>query len=200
MVPCGEDLGVGISCVPETMKKHNILGLRVVRWCREWSEPDQPYVPFKNYEPLSVTTTSVHDSSTIREWWETEKESVEAIIKANPAAFGLKEDAEGPLFDKPENEISQGAKALAQQAFTPELAQTILKVSATSASQWFIPPLQDFLYMDKSIWLEKSSDERINIPGTVTKFNWTYRMPCAMEELAKDNGLIQTIKEIAGRK
>ena len=200
MVPCGEDLGVGIACVPKTMEQHKILGLRVVRWTRQWAEDGQPYVPFKDYTPLSVTTTSVHDSSTIREWWDTEKESVEAFIKANPAAFGLKEDAEGSLFDKPENEISQGAKTLAQQDFTPELAQTILKVSATSASQWFIPPLQDFLYMDKSIWLEKSSDERINIPGTVTKFNWTYRMPCAMEELAKDNGLIQTIKETAGRK
>ena len=196
MVPCGEDLGVGISCVPETMKKHNILGLRVVRWCREWGEPDQPYVPFKKYEPLSVTTTSVHDSSTIREWWETEKESVEAFIKANPAAFGLKEDAEGPLFDKPENEISQGAKALAQRDFTPELAQTILSVSATSASQWFIPPLQDFLYMDKSFWLTKASAERINIPGTVTKFNWTYRMPCAVEDLIDNKELIDKIKEI----
>ncbi|MBR5647095.1 MAG: 4-alpha-glucanotransferase [Treponema sp.] len=197
MIPCGEDLGVGISCVPETMKKHNILGLRVVRWCREWSEEGQPYVPFKNYEPLSVTTTSVHDSSTIREWWETEKQSAEAFIKANPAAFGLKEDAEGPLFDKPENEISQGAKTLAQQEFSPELAQTILKVSSTSASQWFIPPLQDFLYMEKSFWLPKASDERINIPGTVTKFNWTYRMPCAVEELAKDDELIQKITSLS---
>ena len=200
MVPCGEDLGVGISCVPETMKKHNILGLRVVRWCRQWAEEGQPYVPFKNYEPLSVTTTSVHDSSTIREWWETEKQSVEAFIKANPAAFGLKEDAEGPLFDKPENEISQGAKAIAQQDFTPELAQTILKVSSTSASQWFIPPLQDFLYMEKSFWLPKASDERINIPGTVTAFNWTYRMPCTVEELSKDDELIQKIKATTGRK
>ena len=38
MIPCGEDLGVNIECVPKTMDAHKILGLRVVRWCREWSE------------------------------------------------------------------------------------------------------------------------------------------------------------------
>ena len=173
MIPCGEDLGVNIECVPKTMAAHNILGLRVVRWCRKWNEPGQPYVPFADYTPLSVTTTSVHDSSTIREWWETEKDSVRAFISANPDVFapGTTEAAE----------------------FSPEIAEAVIKASATSASQWFIPPLQDFLYMDKSLWLEKASDERINIPGTVTEFNWTYRLPCSLEELSNNKTLIGKI-------
>ena len=173
MIPCGEDLGVNIECVPKTMAAHNILGLRVVRWCRKWNEPGQPYVPFADYTPLSVTTTSVHDSSTIREWWETEKDSVRAFISANPEVFapGTTEATE----------------------FSPEIAEAVIKASATSASQWFIPPLQDFLYMDKSLWLEKASDERINIPGTVTEFNWTYRLPCSLEELSNNKTLIGKI-------
>lgn len=175
MIPCGEDLGVNIECVPQTMKEHNILGLRVVRWCRNWGENGQPYVPFENYEPLSVTTTSVHDSSTIRQWWEEEKESVRAFINANPKAF------EGYSENSP---------------FMPEIAEAIIKASATSASQWFIPPLQDFLFMDKNLWLENAADERINIPGTVTAFNWTYRLPCSLEELAKNTKLIEAIKLI----
>ena len=79
MIPCGEDLGVGIACVPETMKNHDILGLRVVRWCRYWEKENQPFVAFKDYDKLSVVTTSVHDSSTLRQWWADEKESVLAF-------------------------------------------------------------------------------------------------------------------------
>ena len=197
MIPCGEDLGVGIACVPKTMEQHKILGLRVVRWTRQWSEPGQPYLPFEDYTPLSVTTTSVHDSSTIREWWDTEKESVTAFIKANAQAFGIGSEVEGALFEKDPAEIEKAAATLAQSDFTPELAQKILELSATSASLWFIPPLQDFLYMDKSLWLPNAADERINIPGTVTAFNWTYRMPCDVEELAQNKELIQKIKKLS---
>ena len=178
------------------MEQHKILGLRVVRWTRQWSEPGQPYVPFKDYTPLSVTTTSVHDSSTIREWWDTEKESAKAFVIANASAFGIGIEVEGALFEKDPAEVEKAAETLTQSDFTPELAQKILSLSATSASQWFIPPLQDFLYMDKACWLDKASDERINIPGTVTKFNWTYRMPCAVEELAANKELINKIKGI----
>ncbi|MCR4953526.1 MAG: 4-alpha-glucanotransferase [Treponema sp.] len=178
MIPCGEDLGVGIACVPETMKKHNILGLRVVRWSREWSEEGQPYVPFEDYTPLSVTTTSVHDSSTIRQWWTDEKESVRAFIKANEELF--EEEA-------------------ATEEFSPELAEKVLKASSSAASLWYIPPLQDFLYLSPKYYLENADGERINVPGTVNDFNWTYRIPCAVEDLAKNKNLIEKIKKIAKR-
>ena len=184
MIPCGEDLGVGIECVPQTMKKFDILGLRVVRWSREWAEEAQPYVPFEKYEPLSVTTTSVHDSSTIRQWWKDEKESVQAFIKANEE-----------LFEEDE-EVGAGA---GPEVFSPEIAECILKASASAASLWYIPPLQDFLYLNQKYYLENADDERINVPGSVNEFNWTYRIPCAVEVLAKDRSLIEKIKKIAKR-
>lgn len=155
MVPCGEDLGVGLSCVAPVMKKNNILGLKVVRWCREWDKEGQPFFPVKKYEPLSVCTTSVHDSSTLREWAETETED---------------------------------------KKFTPAIAAKLLKNASKASSIYFIPPLQDLLYMDKKLWLKKAKDERINIPGTVTDFNWTYRLPCTVEELCKNDVLIEKIK------
>ncbi len=190
MIPCGEDLGVNIACVPKTMEAHNILGLRVVRWCRKWGEPEQPYLPFKEYTPLSVTTTSVHDSSTIRQWWENEKDSVKAFIQANPQAFGLS-NQNGDFYAQ--------ASEIAGKSFTPELAEVVIKLSASSASMWFIPPLQDLLYLDKDLWLEKAEDERINVPGTVTAFNWTYRMPCTIEALADNAQLINKIKGLSNR-
>lgn len=182
MIPCGEDLGVGIECVPQTMKKFDILGLRVVRWSREWAEEAQPYVPFEKYEPLSVTTTSVHDSSTIRQWWKDEKESVKAFIKANEELF--EEDEEVGARTGPE-------------VFSPEIAECILKASASAASLWYIPPLQDFLYLNQKYYLENADDERINVPGSVNEFNWTYRIPSSIEVLTKDSKLVSKIKKIA---
>ena len=200
MIPCGEDLGVNIECVPKTMDAHKILGLRVVRWCRKWSEPGQPYVPFADYTPLSVTTTSVHDSSTLRQWWDEEKESVKAFVMANADAFGIETGSEaGPLFAAPREVVEPKAAAIANSEFSPELSEKVLKAAAGSESCWFIPPLQDFLYMDKGLWLDKASDERINVPGTVTEFNWTYRLPCSLEELNANQKLLTKIKEISNR-
>lgn len=176
MIPCGEDLGVNIACVPQTMKSHNILGLRVVRWCRKWDIKNQPYIPFDDYEPLSVTTTSVHDSSTIRDWYENGIED----------AFFAKDD---DLLEKKST----------QEDFSPDIAFDIMNKCSKSASIWYISPLQDFLYLNKKYWLENSKTERINIPGTVTKFNWTYRLPVSIEELLADNELIEKIKLIARR-
>ena len=188
MIPCGEDLGVNIECVPKTMDAHKILGLRVVRWCRKWNEPGQPYVPFADYTPLSVTTTSVHDSSTLRQWWDDEKESVRAFVSANPEAFGIKE-----------NELMDMTQAIPAQPFSAQIAQSILKASAGAESVWFIPPLQDFLYMDEKLWLDKATDERINVPGTVTEFNWTYRLPVSLEDLLNNKKLIEKIHNISRR-
>ncbi len=189
MIPCGEDLGVGIKCVPETMEAHKILGLRVVRWCREWSKEGQPFIPFADYTPLSVSTTSVHDSSTLRQWWEEEKESVKAFIKA----------FDNEIIAAPTDEAEEAATKLSEEPFTPEIAETILQASSSSQSIWFIPPLQDLLYMKKECWLENAKDERINIPGTVTKFNWTYRMPVSIEELTSDKTLINRIQKVSQR-
>ena len=193
MIPCGEDLGVNISCVPEVMRKHDILGLRVVRWSRKWEEGEQPYIPFKSYTPLSVTTTSVHDSSTIRQWWEEEKSSVEAFVKANPENFGISEAEDSSIIDL-------GATTISSGEFTPTIAEAIMSVTSTTASIWHISPLQDYLYMNQKYWLKNSADERINIPGTVSKFNWTYRLPVSLEELSLDAELIKKINKISKRK
>ena len=88
---------------------------------------------------------------------------------------------------------------LSEKPFSPEIAEAILKASASAQSVWFIPPLQDLLYMKEDCWLENAKDERINIPGTVTKFNWTYRMPVSIEELASDKTLINRIQKVSQR-
>ena len=51
--------------------------------------------------------------------------------------------------------------------------------------------------MSEKYYNADENAERINIPGTVTPFNWTYRVCTAMEDLLKDKDLIKKIKAIA---
>jgi len=188
MQACGEDLGVNLSCVPEVMEKENILGLNVIRWTREWGVTGQPYISLCDYRNLSVTTTSVHDSSTIRQWWEEESDSSYAYAKANEKYFYDVAEQDDFLTDSAKTKLKN---------FTPEIAECVLKSAAASNSLWYINPLQDYLYMDVNYWLPQSKDERINIPGEVTDFNWTYRMPCSVEGLKNNKNLIKKIKSIS---
>lgn len=50
--------------------------------------------------------------------------------------------------------------------------------------------------MEQKYWLADSNAERINVPGSVNDFNWTYRMPVTVETLEKDDSLIGKIKNI----
>jgi len=67
-----EDLGAIPPCVPKVLHELEIPGLRVLRWQRQWDEPGQPYISLLEYDPLSMACTSVHDSSSLRQWWEQE--------------------------------------------------------------------------------------------------------------------------------
>ncbi len=203
MTACGEDLGVGIKCVPETMLNHKILGLRVVRWSRFWDKEKQPYVPFKDYTPLSVVTTSVHDSSTIREWWDESlcKEGGLTVFEDKTDGTSDKGNGAKNNGDADKNAFTEenGTSNSETGDFSPEIAFELLKKCSESASVWYIVPLQDFLYLNKKYWLSDSKDERINVPGTVNGFNWTYRMPVSIEELCADSELTSQINKIAER-
>lgn len=183
MTACAEDLGVNLPVLPEVLGKLNILSLRVIRWNRWWDNPGQPYAPYNQYPLLSVATTSVHDSSTLRQWWSTEKDSVNAYIN-----MWNSNDKKG-LFNNstPVNSAME---------FDAQVADFCLESSALCKSAWFINPLQDYLYLNQKYYLKNMDDERINIPGSVNDFNWTYRLPVSVEELLKDEELISKIKTI----
>lgn len=176
MYPCGEDLGANLPCLPAVLDRNGILALRVIRWSRRWNETGQPFIPFSEFTPLSVATTSVHDSPTLRQWWQEDKTAVRLFIEGNSRYFG---------------------SINADYPFSAETAEALLKASSQAASVWCIDPLQDFLDMEKTYWLEKPEDERVNTPGSVNDFNWTYRIPSTLESLSNDKILIEKIKTIS---
>jgi len=171
MLPCAEDLGAVPACVPKVLNKLKILGLRVTRWHREWDKGGQPYVPFENYPQLSVCTPAVHDSSTVRQWWEQEAD------QGQFAGF-------------------IGVPSL-PKVYNPGTAKVILSKTAQARSRFRVFQIQDLLHLSNNWYSADPSDERVNVPGTANDFNWTYRLPATISEIAKDKELILAVKEIS---
>ena len=170
MLPCAEDLGAVPACVPRVLSKLKILGLRVTRWFRDWDKNGQPYIPFEEYPQLSVCTPAVHDSSTVREWWEkeTDQEQFSGFI---------------------------GVPSL-PKIYNPGTAKIILSKAAGARSRFRVFQIQDLLHLSNNWYSENPADERINVPGTANDFNWTYRLPAPIHEIAKDKELILAVAQL----
>jgi 4-alpha-glucanotransferase len=174
MLPCAEDLGAVPRCVPRVLKELNILGLRVVRWFREWDKEGQPYVPFEDYPELTVCTPAVHDSSCLREWWDREADQEQFVH-----FLGL------PSLPK---------------VYNPGTAKIFLQKIAGAGSRFRVFQIQDLLHLSSKWYTSDPAEDRINVPGTLTEFNWTWRLPAAPEEIGKDEELVKAVKEMAAIK
>jgi 4-alpha-glucanotransferase len=170
MLPCAEDLGAVPACVPRVLGKLKILGLRVTRWFRRWDQDGQPYVPFEEYPELSVCTPAVHDSSTVREWWERE---------ANQEQFS------GFI----------GVPSL-PRVYNPGTAKMVLMKTATARSRFRVFQLQDLLHLSPQWYSADPAAERVNVPGTSNEFNWTWRLPASIAAIGKDKDLIRAVLEL----
>src|SRR3569623_439755 len=82
MLCCGEDLGMVPACVPPVMQQLNILGLRIQRYVmyrkilrlvRKSTDPKLEFLHPADYPYMTVCTPSVHDTSTLRGWWEEDR-------------------------------------------------------------------------------------------------------------------------------
>jgi 4-alpha-glucanotransferase len=158
MLPCAEDLGVVPDAVPRVLESLEILGLRVPRWAHHWDRPGQPLIPFHEYPELTVCAPSVHDTSTMRGWWELES-GREQLWEH----LGM----EGPC----------------PASFDPATARTVYRAMMNCSSRIVVFQLQDLLALAPELLTDDPEDERINVPGTYNDFNWTWRMPLTIESL-----------------
>jgi len=174
MIPCAEDLGAIPDCVPKVLQELGILGLKIVRWTRRWGEWGEPYIPFAEYPELSVCTPAVHDTSTVRQWWENEadREQFRQFINV-------------PYMN---------------DRYTPETAEILLGHIIEAASRYCIFQVQDLLHLSPRWYAEKPEDERVNVPGSVNDFNWTYRLPGTLEDIAMDQTFISACKKLTTKR
>jgi 4-alpha-glucanotransferase len=161
MLMCAEDLGVVPKCVPRVLNDLGILSLKIERWVKKYEDPQTPYIPGSEYPLLSVCTPSVHDTSTIREWWENECSEME-----REKYFKMLN------LDMP-----------CPREYIPGIADAIIRKNLDSNSILAVFQIQDLLSLTEELRMFYSQDERINIPGTISPENWSYRMNLPIEKL-----------------
>lgn len=169
MLVCGEDLGMIPHCVPEVMEQLQILRLEIQRM------PKDPSLEFgipANYPYLSVCTTSSHDMSTLRGWWEEDRARTQHFYNQV-----LQESGEAPYFCE------------------PWICEKILKQHLLSPSILAIFPLQDWLSIDGKLRRKNPGEERINIPS-IPRHYWRYRMHLTLNELIEATTLNTKIREM----
>jgi 4-alpha-glucanotransferase len=164
MLICGEDLGLVPSCVPQVMQSLGMLSLEVQRMPKAnhktfFHPNDAPY--------LSVVTPSSHDTSTIRGWWEEDRELTQQFYNNEIGQWG-----EAPIFCE------------------PWINKAILLQHLYSPAMWAIFQLQDYMGVDDAIRRNNPHDERINVPAN-PKHYWRYRMHISLEELLQEKNFNQ---------
>jgi 4-alpha-glucanotransferase len=170
MLACGEDLGMIPACVPEVMEWQKILSLEIQRMPKD---PKQTFAIPSEYPYMSVCTTSTHDMSPLRAWWE-------------------EEDRE--LIQKYFNEVL-GREGEAPEECTPELCEQIIAQHLASPAMFTILPLQDWLGMSEELRYKDPAEERINVPA-ICPYYWRYRMHLTLENLLSQKEFIGKVKEM----
>lgn len=164
MLPIGEDLGVIPPEVRLSMRQLGICGTKVMRWERNWNG-DKSFINPKDYIPESMTTVSTHDSDTLKLWWQNSPEEAEEYARSRGWDYS-------PVLSL-------------------EQHREILMASHNSGSLFHINLLQEYLDLFPNYTLSNLSNERINVPGTQTVRNWTFRYKPYLEDLVKDTNLIK---------
>lgn len=169
MLPIAEDLGVVPDEVRAVLHELGISGTKVIRWKRRW-KGDKKYIPYEEYEALSLSTIATHDSEPILLWWKNQPE--EAALYAQFKHWPYKAD------------------------LTLEQRIEILKDSHHTPSYFHINPLQEYLTILPEFSWATPEDERINVPGTLYPTNWTYRFRPYVEEIIGSTKLASLFSKI----
>ena len=175
MLVCGEDLGMVPACVKDVMQQLNILSLEVQRMPKN---PCDTFVNPKENPYLSIDTTSTHDMSTIRGWWE---ENGEVTNRFYREMLGHHEGA--PYFAE------------------PWVCKEIIEQHLKSSSMWVIIPIQDYIAMDGDFRWDATQREQINIPAN-SRHHWCYKMHQSLESLNERqdfNDMIYKMIKSSGR-
>ncbi|MGZ8553626.1 MAG: 4-alpha-glucanotransferase [Chitinophagaceae bacterium] len=167
MLICGEDLGMVPGCVPDVMKQLGILSLEIQRMPKDLKKEffypgEAPY--------LSVITPSTHDMSTLRGWWEENRERTQRFYNHVLGQWG-----DAPYFC--ESWVNRAI--ILQHLYSPAM--------------WSIFMMQDILGMSDTLRRKNPHEERINNPAN-SKHYWQYRMHITLEDLMKEKEFNEELK------
>lgn len=155
MLICGEDLGLVPDCVPQVMTRLGITALKVQRMPKEdvpWYDPS-----WATY--MNVVTASSHDSSTLRQWWQEDRELTQKYFNQQLHQYGT-----------------------APVELWTDVAEMIMKQHLYTSAMLAIFPIQEFFATDYQLTNPNMDEERINNPAVFPHY-WRYRMHLKLEDL-----------------
>jgi 4-alpha-glucanotransferase len=164
-----EDLGTVPDFVRASLEATEIPGYRVLRWEREWNDPDQPFRDPASWPACSVATTGTHDTDSLADWFEGMNAEELTAFLALPALSALRKRA--------------------PSRFDDGVRDAILELVYGSGSDVLLLPFQDAFGLR----------ERVNIPGTFNDENWTYRIPRGLSVLHADLAARERLRGLAAR-
>lgn len=170
MLACGEDLGMIPACVPEVMKDLRILSLEIQRMPKS---PEKTFDDPATYPYLSVCATGTHDTSTLRGWWEENREMSERFFHEI-----LRCEGTAPFYCE------------------PWVCERIVGQHLASPSMLCVLPLQDWMSIDGEVRYQGDpKDERINIPAIPNHY-WRWRMHLSLEDLLLRSAFNTKLREL----
>jgi 4-alpha-glucanotransferase len=134
-----------------------------------WEKDGAVYRDPARWPALSVATTGTHDTDSLADWYE-----------------GLDREERAALLLLPG---LQPLRATAPERFDEAVRDALLELVFQSGSDLALLPFQDAL----------GARERVNVPGTVTRENWSYRMPMEMAALAADRATRDRLRGLNAR-
>ena len=167
MLLCAEDLGMVPEFMEEVLNRMKILSLQVQRMPKQASER---FASLRDASYLSVVTPSTHDMTTIRQWWEDERDDI-------------------PYFY---NNIL-GHEGNPPLTCEPWISSEIIEQHLYSPAMWAVFLLQDLLGMHPDLATPYPSSERVNDPSN-PNHDWNYRMHIPMETLIAHEEFTDTLQ------
>jgi 4-alpha-glucanotransferase len=169
MLFIGEDLGLIPEGVREIMRSMEICRTQVMRWERQWHEGGK-YVPLDQYEPVGMTTLSTHDSEPIAEWWQ--------------------------LYPEEAGQLAANKGWSYHPVLARQYHEELLWDSHHTSSFLHINPIQEYFALIPELTWKDPSKNRINVPGIISDFNWSYRTPFSLEDWTSHKALNAAIQRI----
>jgi 4-alpha-glucanotransferase len=182
--------------VRESLTELGIPGYRVQRWEKNWKEGGDAFLDSPTWPPLSVATTGTHDTESLADWFEALSGEERTQLLALPQLEALRERAgvlPAPVVVRapsPGESPPEPPRALAGPLpFDAQVRDALLALIYSAGSALALLPFQDLL----------GARERVNLPGTVSDDNWTYRIPMDMVALAADQATRERLGVLAAR-
>ena len=169
MLACAEDLGMVPECVSWVMDELRILSLELQTMPKQWGDR---FADINRFPYRSVCTISTHDTPTMRQWWDEDRERARYYYNVT---LGMHGEAPHPM--------------------PGWLAREIIARHLACPSMICVIAIQDWMAVDERLRRRDADAERVNVPAYSHHY-WRYRMHVNIDDLLTDISFCRNVKDM----